>query len=194
MSDVVDSDRRLFTREEFYRMFDAGLFAQERVELLRGEILTMSPINPPHASAGDCIVEALRGVFRDGYVIREQKPLTLARGSEPEPDVAVVRGRPRDFSHAHPTRADLVVEIAESCLAKDRRIKAPIYAEAGIAGYWILNLQRRVLEVHRQPERIGTDFGFAQTTLYREQDLVSPLALPDAQIRVADLLPSATES
>ena len=171
-------------------MFDAGLFAQERLELLRGEILQMSPINPPHASAGNRLIRALGPVVANGHIIREQKPLALANGSEPEPDVAVVRGKEEDFDRSHPTTAVLVVEIAESSLAKDRQVKAPIYAEAKIPEYWILNLQRRVLEVYRQPERIGDDFAYAQTTLYREEDSVAPLAASGAKILVANLLPA----
>jgi Uma2 family endonuclease len=112
--------------------------------------------------------------------------------SEPEPDVAIIAGNVRDYVDAHPTTATLIVEVADTSLAYDRTIKASLYARAGVADYWIVNLIERQLEVYRRPTRDAAQpygFGYAEMTVYTAAERVTPLALPLASVAVADMLP-----
>ncbi len=147
----------------------------------------MSPQNGPHIAATLLIQAALASVFQSGWVILVQMPLVLDTGSKPEPDLAVVRGEPRDFVPGPPTTAELVVEVADTTLAFDLGRKAELYARAGIPEYWVLNLLDRVLVVHRRPD--CSTGGFDEITRLAETALVSPLAAPTAAIPVRDLLP-----
>jgi Uma2 family endonuclease len=185
---VTDRATRRWTIDDYHRAIEAGVFhPSERLELINGEIRVMSPQLGPHASGSSLVVEALRAVFGTGWVIREQKPLSLGQISEPEPDVAVVRGAIRDFVDGHPRSAALVVEVADSSVHFDRTDKAEIYARAGIADYWIVNIPGRCLEVRRDPDPGAAEY--RQLATYAETDAVSPLAAPDAMVPVRDLLP-----
>ena len=120
-----------------------------------------------------------------------QLPVALDDESEPEPDACVVRGDPRDYRDAHPTHPVLIVEVSESRLGFDRAFKGSLYARAGIADYWVVNIRERQLEVYREPvPDLAAQFGFryARTSTHRAGDHVSPLAAP-VEIAVADLLP-----
>ncbi|HEY0556156.1 MAG TPA: Uma2 family endonuclease [Thermoanaerobaculia bacterium] len=177
---------RRWTREDYERMAEQGYFRpDERVELVDGVIYEMTPQNSWHASAIQAAQEALGPAFRKGYSLRIQMPLALGSGSEPEPDLAVVRGHWRDFREAHPTTAALVLEIADSTVFHDRERKSAIYAQAGIPDYWILNRLEACLEVHRDPKG-----GAYQTRrILRAGETISPLARPEISILVAELLP-----
>lgn len=136
----------------------------------------------------------LARAFGDDYVVRPQLPVALDDTSQPEPDLVVVPGGPWDYVHRHPATPLLLVEIAETSLALDRRHKGGLYARAGIADYWIVKLRDAVLEVYREPApcadaRFGADYRSVQV-LARDAS-VSPLAAPAARIAVADLLPPA---
>ena len=188
--------RRLFTREEFERAGELGLFQPgERLELIGGEVVRkMSPQKTPHATSVSLTEEALRNAFGPGFHVRNQLPLGIGDDSEPEPDLCVVRGSARDYEQEHPTTAVLIAEIADSSLSLDRRIKSSLYASAGVPDYWILNLRERVLEVFRDPEP-GEDepFGYRYRTSlqFAENGSVAPLLAPGQTIAVADLLPRA---
>lgn len=177
-----------WTREEYERLASSGAFPPEaRMELIEGVIYDMAAQNSLHATGYRLVHEALRSVFlvESGCDIRGQLPLALGEDSEPEPDVAVVRGGIRDFRDSHPTTAILVVEVADSSLLHDRKRKIPLYARAGIPEYWILNLIRRTLEVYREP----CDAAYLSRTILRAGDTVSPLARPEIRMRIGDLLP-----
>jgi Uma2 family endonuclease len=192
MSAVAPS-LHLWTREDYYKMAEAGVFRPgERVELIGGRIVEMSPQNSPHATAYLLAGDAIQTVFSTGYVVRMQLPLDLSQVSQPEPDIAVVRGSIRDYAKAHPTTAVLVVEVSESTLAFDRGEKASLYASAGVPEYWVLNLVDRCLDVHRDPIRMPMQpfgYGYRSRTQYFESDRVAPLAQPHGTINVAALLP-----
>jgi Uma2 family endonuclease len=175
-----------FTREEYERMAEAGVFPpEERVELIDGVIYNLNPQSSRHATALLLAETALRSVFGHGYCIRVQMPLSLDGGSAPEPDVAVVAGSPRDYRDGHPTRALLVLEVADASLGHDRQRKAPIYAHAGIPQYLLLDLQREFLEL----------FSDTLSGVYRRHQTLKrgervPLGeLSGAFLAVADLLP-----
>lgn len=183
---------RRWTREEYHRMAEIGLFRNQRVELIEGEIISMAAMNSSHRTVINLADDLLRSIFGAGYFVSVQCPLALGPASEPEPDIAVIAGNIRDYTNAHPTTAALIVEVAESSLAHDRRYKGSLYARAGILDYWIINLKRRRLEVRRRPQTDAAEsfgYGYAEITLYGPNDTVSPLARPDALLQVRDLLP-----
>jgi Uma2 family endonuclease len=176
-----------WTREEYDHLIAAGILSpEEHVELLEGDIVRMGPQGPAHALAVRNTEEALRLIFRSGFDVRPQLPFAEDDASEPEPDVAVVRGHRRDYRWAHPTSAVLIVEISDSTLDYDRRRKGPAYARANVPEYWILNLIDRRLEVYRDPT---VDRGYQTTLTFGPGEMVSPLAAPNADVAVDDLLP-----
>ena len=185
--------RRLWTRAEFERLADAGIFGpEERLELIEGEIVVTPPCTPPHAVGISLAWKALIDIRPDLLHTRIRMPLCLNDFSQPEPDIAVVAGSIRDYAQAHPTTAVLIVEISDTTLAYDRRTKTGLYARAGVAEYWIVNLVDRVLEVHRQPAPM-TDMpighGYRSVVQYTAEQTVSPLAAPAQAVAVAALLP-----
>jgi Uma2 family endonuclease len=187
-------DRRLWTREEFERAGELGLFKPgERLELIEGEIIRkVAPMKTPHASGIRAVNEALEAVFLEGYVVSVQLPFALGKRNEPEPDISVLTGHWRDYVKEHPSTALLIVEVADTTLHFDRTRKAAVYARAGILDYWIVNLQDRMLEVHREPGPMTDQplgYHYRSITRLTEMDTVSPLAMPNASIAVADLLP-----
>ncbi len=177
---------KLWTREEYDRLVAAGAFhPMARLQLIRGEIVEMAPQSAGHATAVRRLQKALEGAFGDGYEVRPQLPLALSDESEPEPDVAVVEGSLEDFRRQHPTRAVLVVEVADSTLGFDRERKQTMYAAAGVPEYWILNLVDEVLEVYREPR----ESGYAAAQRLEPNDRISPLAARGQHLPVRNLLP-----
>ncbi len=175
-----------WTREMYDRMVEEGILGPHtRVQLIDGEVIEMTPQGSRHAGVVQLAGEALRKVCpRDAHV-RFQLPLALDDHSEPEPDVAVVPGVPRDYIEAHPSRALLVVEVAESSLGLDRTRKQRIYARNAIPEYWIVNLAEAVLEVHRDPRGEA----YEDRRELKPDDTVAPLALDGAHLAVTELLP-----
>ena len=146
-----------WTRREYARLIDHGLLDEDDpVELLDGLLLVKEPQSSPHRTAVLLAAKTLERAFGDGWFVQVQSPIGLDDRSEPEPDLCVVRGSPRDYVDAHPTRPALIVEVALSGLRIARGRKAAAYARGRIADYWIVNLADRVLEVHREPDRKST--------------------------------------
>jgi len=175
-----------FSRERYERMIEAGLFAPEdRIELLDGEIVLMPPQKSRHATAIRLLEIALAKAFGSTCDVRAQLPLALSPDSEPEPDIAVVAGVPRDYRDAHPQSALLIVEVSDATRAYDRGRKLAAYARAGIPEYWLLDVAAGTLEVCRTP--LGEDYRERRILLAGEA--VAPLAAPAAVLRVEDLLP-----
>ncbi|MBI3799837.1 MAG: Uma2 family endonuclease [Deltaproteobacteria bacterium] len=143
-----------FTRDAYYRMGEAGLFVDKRVELLDGEIITMAPQNPPHAGATGHLTSLLVRLLGATFSVRIQLPIVLDDWSEPEPDVAICRLDPDDYMRAHPKAGDvlLVIEVAEASLSYDRSGKVAAYAGSGIPVYWIVNLVDRRIEALSDPD------------------------------------------
>lgn len=180
----------LWTVEDYYAVYEAGVFEGRRVELIRGEIIEMSPMLSPHAVSIRLVSDLLSRKFGEGFEVRPQMPMNLGRFDEPEPDVAVVDGSIRDYVDGHPTTARLVVEVAFTSLRFDRTTKMRLYAENKIEDYWIVNLKQRCLEVFRRSEEDSAGgFLYTYTQTFAEDDSISPLALPDLQIKVSDMLP-----
>jgi Uma2 family endonuclease len=182
----VSGEQRNFSRRDYENMIGAGIIGEdEHVELIGGRIIAMSPEGPIHAGAIDLCADALRRAFGADHTIRVQHPLAVDAADEPEPDVAVVPGGPRDHLAAHPHAAVLVVEVAESSLAYDRGDKAVLYARAGFLDYWIVNLVERRVEVHRDPMPAG----YRSIVSLAAGDEIAPMASPAARIAVGALLP-----
>ena len=182
-----------WTRHEYERLIDHGLLGEDDpVELLDGLLLVKEPQHSLHRTAVLLVTKAVERAFGDGWFVQTQSPIVLGDRSEPEPDVCVVRGSPRDYVDAHPRRSALVVEVAQSGLRTARGRKAAAYARAGIEDYWIVNLVDGVLEVGREPARPGPArprWGYAVIETLGADSVIAPLAAPSAGIRVADLLP-----
>lgn len=168
-------------------MYDAGLFRDERVELLDGEIIAMSPQSSLHAACVNRINTLLIPLLAGKYSVRCQAPLHLDRLSEPEPDVAICAFDADDYESGHPTPDQilLLIEVADASLAFDRKRKRVAYARAGIPEYWIVNVPDRVVEVSQRPDRAAKRYRVSRRARPGEV-----LTLPDGSVvRVADLVP-----
>lgn len=181
-----------WTKKEYHKMAELGMFEGRRTEFLEGEIIEMPTMKSPHATALELTYNAIRDVFIKDFSVRSQSPIDLSEDFETVPDVFVIKGNTRDFRDALPKTADLIIEISDTTLGYDRNRKASLYAKFGIEDYWVLNLKKRVLEIYRQPsedENAFYGFGYGEKLTFNEKQEVSPLAAPDAKIKVADLLP-----
>lgn len=187
---------RRWTRAEFDRLVEHGLLREdERVELIDGEILTMAPQQySPHASTVTHIHRVLDAAFGPSYHVRVQMPFALDPMSEPAPDLAVVAGAPLDYFEGHPQLTVLIVEVADTTVWFDRRRKGSLYARADVPEYWIVDVNRRALQVNRDPaDEPGARYcrAYRTVTRLRAGDAVVPLGAPGTEIGVADLLPPA---
>jgi len=185
--------RRRWTRKEYRKLDELGILPEdEPVELIDGQLIVAEPKGRPHVTAVALTADALRRAFGAGWYVFQQDPIALDDESEPEPDVVVVPGGPRDYLADHPARPALIVEVAETSLLFDRHHKGSLYARAGLPDYWLVNLVDRRLEVYRRPATDpAADFGwrYLDVRALAPGAAVTPLALPDARIAVADLLP-----
>lgn len=190
---VSEIQTKRWTRVEYEKLVEKGLFAPaERIELIDGLLVVAEPQSSSHYSAVRLAERALARAFGEGWDVRAQGPIALDDASEPEPDVAVVRGGLRDYVAAHPADPVLVLEVSLTSLAFDREHKSSLYARAGRPEYWIVNLIDRVLEVRRDPAPSpSAPYGWDYRVLVvlGTRDSAGPLAAPDALVAVADLLP-----
>lgn len=180
-------NRRKWTRAEFARLEDGG----QNYELINGELIKKMGMNGPHANTILLLQTALLQVFGIGYMVRMQLPLVVSNISQPEPDAAITQGTPRDNPNDNPTSALLAVEVSDSTLATDLGAKVALYAQAEIPEYWVLDINARLLHVHRKPiasASLPNGFGYQTILLLTETDSVSPIASPNSLISIADLL------
>jgi Uma2 family endonuclease len=190
---AYETGTRRWSRAEYARLIELGLFQPgERIELVGGELVVAEPQGAAHYTAIRKTARALEAGFGPGWEVRTQGPIGLDEESEPEPDVAVVPGSPDDYRVAHPSRPVLTVEVAESSLGADRERKGSLYARAGLAEYWVLNVPDRALEVYREPVADSTaPFGwrYGRVEVLGAAGRITPLAAPGCSIAVATLLP-----
>ena len=173
---------RPLRRVEYDKLIELGAFENERIELLDGVLVPMSPIAPPHASAVQKLGELLIPVLLGRASVRIQNPFAALEISEPEPDVVVA---PRsDYDTAHPADAHLIIEVSESSLKQDRGIKRRIYAECGVPEYWVVNLVEHRIEVHTDPA-LGA---YRSVVLYERGQSIRLQFFPDVEIRVLDVI------
>lgn len=189
---ISEPKPHLWSVEEYHRMTEMGFFDGQRVELIEGEVIEMSAMGRPHVIALRRTADLLEVVFADGWFVQTQAPLHFGKRSEPEPDIAVIKGQMDDYPTEHPTTADLIVEVSDKTLYYDRKRKASLYAKAGIADYWILNLKKHQLEVFRRPipdAEARHGFSYAEKHIFGEGESVAPLVKPEAAIAIAKMLP-----
>ena len=168
---------------DYHDLIGTDLLKQKSVELLKGQIVEVSPESPLHADLNTTIAERLRFSLRQKALIREGKLITLAPDSEPEPDIAVVRLGSYRQQHPQATDIFLIIEFANSSLAKDTQEKALLYAQQAIADYWVADLANQQLRIYRQPSPSG----------YQDQQILTKgeitlLAFPDVTLTVTELL------
>lgn len=179
--------QRRFTAKEYHRMAKAGILLQdERLELIEGEILCMSPIGKWHASR---VVRLIRWFDRrvgDRALVSAQNPLRLSPYSEPQPDLMLLKPSEDFYASREVVPGDvlLLIEIADSSSAYDRRIKMPLYAQAGVPEAWLLDLQGQRAGVHREP----SPDGYRNVEWYERGSTLTALAFPDLPITVDELL------
>lgn len=179
--------RRFFTVEEYHRIAEAGIFQEDdRVELLEGEIIRMTPIGSHHATCVRRLNRPFSMAAGERVIVDVQNPIRLGEHSEPQPDLTLLRPRPDFYGEAHPGPADilLVVEVAESSANMDREVKVPLYARAGIPEVWLVGLAGGCIEVCRKP----TPQGYVEVRQVPRGQRISPQALPDLEIGVDEIL------
>ncbi len=184
---VIHVASHQFTIDEYQRMGEVGLFREDdRVELIEGEIVDMSPIGRRHAVRVSVISQLFAERLGRAVFVWAQNPLTLPGRSQPEPDVTLLRPRPDFYTDKDPTAEDvlLVIEVADSSLDYDRRVKAALYARNGVVEYWLVNLIQDHVIVHRDP----TLDGYRDVQIAHDGDELRPLAFPDLALAVEDIL------
>lgn len=174
-----------WTIDEYHRMVDAGILCDRRVELLKGEIVEMSPEGEVHAYANDEAGEYLAQLLGMRAKIRQGKPITLPNDSEPEPDIAVVQRLGQEYRQHHPYPENIfwLIEYANSSLEKDLDVKSKIYGEVGIPEYWVVNLKKGHLVVFRDP----VDGEYA-TKFTLTGGAIQPVTFPDLDISVESII------
>ena len=170
------------TRDTYRKMAEQGLFQRHRVELIHGQVVEMSPQNVPIARAIQKLSAILQRALPEGVDVRVQLPAFAPDDSEPEPDLFVVRDDPEALEH--PKAALLVIEVADSSLAFDRRVKLPLYAEMGVPEFWLVNLPKRRIEVYDQLR--GAEY--TQIRMFGEAEEVPVGAFPEVRVPVAAIL------
>lgn len=183
---TIQLDQRLLTVTEYHQMVEAGILSEDDpIELLNGQLIKMSPVGSSHAACVEKIDELLKYLLRGKALVRSQNPITLSDLSEPEPDIAIVRKKDNYYADRHPIPEEvlLIIEVADSSLEKDRQAKLPLYAQAQIPQYWIVNLEKREIEAYDTP----LNDQYRSRQLYLPGDEISITALEFATL-VDDLL------
>ncbi len=184
-AEAIYSRHRLSV-EDYHRMGEAGILGEDdRVELIAGEIIDMSPIGTHHASAVKRVSNRVKLQVGENAIVSTQDPVRIDRFNEPEPDISLLRPRDDFYSDAHPIPADvlLIVEVAETSLRYDRNVKIPLYASAGIPEVWLVDIAGKALWIYREPDQ------GAYRSCERAQNLSSlaPLLMPDASVDLRGL-------
>lgn len=163
-------------------MVELGLFQDERVELIDGVVLRMSPESAPHGSTIQRLTQILVLALHPRAAVRVQSAFAASDGSEPEPDIAVVPAR--DYDDGHPSEAHLLIEVADTSLLKDRGVKASLYAQSGVSEYWVVNLPDKLIEVHTEV----VQGAYTRVTPYHRGQTIRLQQFPDIEIGVDSVL------
>lgn len=183
-----------FTINEYHQLIELGFLQEsDRIELIRGELMQMVAKGTPHTVCGSILCRQLDRLLGDRAVIRGQDPITLPNQSEPEPDVAIARGKDEDYLVHHPYPEDifLVIEISDSTLNYDQTTKLEVYAEAGVSNYWIINLNVRQLECYSQPyENIQGEFNYLSKQIFLPHQSVIIPVFEDVSLHLSRIFPT----
>ncbi len=183
-----------FTIDEYHRLIELGFLTEnDRVELIRGELMQMVAKGTPHTVCNTRLIRELIILLQERAIVRSQDPITLPPNSEPEPDIVIARYRLDDYISAHPHPKDilLVAEIADSTLKYDQESKLPLYAESGISHYWIFNLISNCLETYTQPYQDSQgDFAYASKQVFLPNSFVPIPNFPDLSLDLSKVFPN----
>ncbi|HYY57826.1 MAG TPA: Uma2 family endonuclease [Pyrinomonadaceae bacterium] len=179
--------KRQFNVTEYNRMAETGILSEDdRVELIEGEIIEMSPIGSRHAACVRRLDATLNQRLGGVAQVSAQNPILLDDYSEPEPDVALLKPRSDFYAEAHPSPSDvlLIVEVADTSVEYDRQVKAPLYARAGIPEMWLVNLPEEMIEVYARPE----NGAYRSREEFTRGQSLSSTTIPDLKVNVEDIL------
>jgi Uma2 family endonuclease len=194
MNEAIESSSSIhlkyWTVQEYHQMSDLGILdPTQRTELIAGQIVIMTSKGTPHVLALRLLATAIENALgdRSAVFVSTQDPIRLDNFSEPEPDLALVKGTILDYAQAHPGAEDiyLVVEVADSTLKQDCEVKDKLYARSSIAEYWVIDIKNRQVHIFRDP----TPTGYGSQLILTETHSVSPLAFPEAIFSIASILP-----
>jgi Uma2 family endonuclease len=182
MSAVFTPKRYKLSIEDYHRLGEAGILDEDsRVELIEGDLIQMAPIGVPHMRCVNRLTRMLVEAAGDAAIVSVQNPVTLPPRSEPQPDFALLKPSADSSGRVpHPDDVLLIVEVADTTLAYDRRTKLPLYARSRITEVWIVDVQAQTIESFRSPSASG----YAQSALYRRDASIAPFALPRVLIQV----------
>jgi len=172
---------RALKRAEYDKLVADGAFEDERVELIEGVLVAMSPNDPEHANPIQVLTGLLVRALTERAIVRVQLPVVALGESEPEPDLAIVPLG--NYRTAHPSTVHCIIEVARRSLSKDRNVKAPLYARSNFPEYWIVNVPEQVIEVFRDPR----DGAYRETTRHGVDETLSLHTFPDVAVRVSDV-------
>jgi Uma2 family endonuclease len=187
---VIESPANLkyWTVQEYHQMSDLGILdPSQRTELIAGQIVLMTAKGTPHVVTVQLLAMNLQAQLGTTALIRTQDPIRLDNFSEPEPDLAIVKGSILDYAQAHPGAEDiyLVIEVADSTLKQDCEVKDKLYARSSIAEYWVIDIKNRQVRIFRDP----TPTGYSSQLILTQTHSVSPLAFPESSFSIASILP-----
>ena len=185
--ETATTRRRRYNVDDYYGLLETGVLTEDdRVELIEGEILPMSPIGIRHGLAVRSLGHRLTLLLQERAVLSVQSPLRLDDWSEPEPDIVVLPGPIERLTESHPAATDalLVIEVADTTVRHDRGRKLPLYARFGVPEVWLVVLRRSLVEVYRGPE----SGRYASKTILGRGQSLSPLAFPDVTLSVDEIL------
>jgi Uma2 family endonuclease len=178
--------RRKFTVEQYHKMIESGIFTEDdRLELIRGEIIEMSPIGTKHAACVNRLINLLVQLLGKCVIVAAQNPIALNNNSEPQPDVALLKPRDDFYETAHPQPQDifLLIEVADATVMYDREAKIPLYAEAHIIEVWLVDINEQIVEVYQQPAAAG----YQHIRKFTSGQTLSIPAFPNMNISVNDI-------
>ena len=185
--EILATYLKYWTVEEYHQIGETSIFgAEQRTELITGKIVLMTAKGTPHVISLQLVASSLQSQLNNAALVRTQDPIELDDFSEPEPDLAIVKGKILDYANRHPRPEDvsLVVEIADSTLKKDCEVKDKLYARSNIADYWVVDVKNRQVHIFRNP----TPTGYTSHLILSEPETVSPLAFPSIVIPISSIL------
>ncbi len=193
MTAMTITTAKRFTLDEYHRLADLGFFTEDdRIELIRGEIIQMVAKGTPHTTCCSNLLEELATLVVGRAKIRCQDPIVILSNSEPEPDFVIVKKRADNYLSGHPTASDilLIIEIADSTLKYDREIKLPLYAEAGISDYWLFNLVANHLEAYSKPyQELQGSFGYSVKQIVLPNQSIPLPCFPELSLDLSKIFP-----
>jgi Uma2 family endonuclease len=179
--------RRKFTVEQYHKMAESGILTEnDRVELIQGEVIEMSPIGRRHASCVARLTRLFTLRLGETAIVWPQNPIELDDTSEPQPDLTLLQPRPDFYESGHPQPEDifLIVEVADTTAKFDRGVKIPLYAKDNIAEVWLVDINQQCIEVYRQPSPTG----YKNVQTFQRGQTLSIQAFPDIEITVDQVL------